>query len=192
MRDYCKELRLTLCEMLQSVKIAATPSGLCLCCADCEAAFALRFGQRPPQTKDIKHLWIAAAETRGNRICFILHEAFYREAAAHILCDELPPLPATIDGPVSYARARMCMLARKGGDSFDESLRNALWRALYANESGISRQERGKRMRTAAKSALMIGENIPLGGRQAYFSGCGMAAACLARLLYDDTEKEMI
>ncbi len=192
MRDFCAELRLVLSDTLRGAGIEAAPETLRLCCADSEAAFALREDAAPPELPLCAHPWLARVELHGNRICFSLHEHFYREAAAHILGDKLPSLPPSVDGLVPYALARMRMLARKGGDALDDSCKAAFFSALYAAQADISQKERARRMEEAARRALLIGAGVPLEKRQAYFCTCGMAAACIARLLaYYDSDKEM-
>lgn len=186
MHDFCRELRYILCDHLLDAGIAAAPEDICLRCGDCEAAYAFRADIARPQAPKCRHAWLSAAEVRGNRICFYLSGQFYRETAAHILSEKLALLPHSIKGTISYARARMCMLARKGGEAFDARLKKAFWRALTANEDGLPEKTRSSLMLEAAQDALLIGKDVPLSKRQSYFESCGMAAGCIARLLCDE------
>ena len=182
MRDFCVEVCGICRAYLENILPGGVRGKICVQNADCEAAFALCENEAP-QLPPVGHAWFESPALCGNRICFFLSEAFYREAAAHIVKEPLPAPDGTVQSETDYARARMRMLARKRGDAFPPAARRALWRALSAHTADVSAALRQKRLRDAAALSLSLGRDIPLRERQGYMQGCGTAAACLTRLL---------
>ncbi|MDO5110824.1 MAG: hypothetical protein Q4E65_00800 [Clostridia bacterium] len=113
-------------------------------------------------------------------------DAFYRAAMDHILQEPLPPLPEDLWDETGYALARMRMRARKGGAQLDDTVKEALFLALWSAARCASPKAKDVRRRLAAKAALRIGKNVPLKDRQAYWNDRGSVAGCIARLLYRD------
>lgn len=183
MRNFCGELRRLVCESLKKADIQAEPSRVFLGCDECALAYALHERNIPKEAPPCLHPWIERTEIRQNRILFFLSDAFYREASSHILKEKLSDLPPTIEGEVPYARARMCMLARKGGELFDESLKSAFCFALFAREEGLSPKAAARKREMAARLALFVNKDETPRERWAFRSRCGLAAGCIARLL---------
>jgi len=186
MRDFCAELRLVLVRTLRSAGLDAAPERISFRGADGRASFALRREEAAaPQTAFPfpLHPWLASAHCEDGRILFFPSEAFFREAAAHILREALAPLPPSIADERDYAFARMRMLARKGGTLLDASVQKAFLLALCACEGGVGNRARALRMEQAVQAALAIGRDVPAARRQAYLASCGMAAGCIARLI---------
>lgn len=106
-------------------------------------------------------------------------------AAAVIASCPLPPLPAETETPLSYAIARMRMLARREmcGCPEDAAVKHALWQALRIAEGGISAAERKNRAEHAAMQLLSMGHASAPRERQALLSACGSIGAAAARLL---------
>lgn len=190
MRDFCGELRFLCAAYLKDAGIETRGENICVRNADCEAAYAVRDGLYPI-LPDTTELWLGQVVQAGNRICFLLSDKFYYDAASHII-DENPPVGDSdiggFDDKTAYARARMRMLARKhysGNVRFPPDARRAVWRAICARSPDISPSLREKYLDEAATLALAIGRGVPLRDRQKYRDSCALAAACLERLLND-------
>lgn len=106
-------------------------------------------------------------------------------ADAVIAACPMPPLPAETETPLSYAAARMHMLAKKSaqGCPEDAAVQRALWQAFRIAEEGISPAEKKSRGEFAAQLLLSVTHRLPPRERAALASRLGSVGAAAARLL---------
>ena len=125
-------------------------------------------------------------EAENGHILFSLTaEAYSALAAAVNVSCPLPPMPAETETALSYAIARMRMLARqeRKGCPEDAAVQRALWQTFRIAEEGISLQERKNRSEFAAQQLLTMAHRLPPRERQALLKNCGSVGAAAARLL---------
>lgn len=131
-----------------------------------------------------EHPWFAKYIFCGRRLHVRPAEAFYRQGMAHILEDgDLPALPDA-QGLFAHTYMRLRMHARWTGEVLDEKTMHALWLCMGTVEKNIDGRVRTFRLRAAAKAALELGREIQPWARQTYYAERGLAAGCMARLLY--------
>ncbi len=125
-------------------------------------------------------------EAENGHILFSLTKAAYSALAEAVIADcPMPPMPAETETPLSYAAARMRMLARQEakGCPEDAAVQRALWQAFRIAEEGISLGERKNRAEFAAQQLLSMAHHIPPRERQTLLAACGSVGAAAARLL---------